>query len=79
LEVDQRISPNGQNNSDQDSATALVAGGNTSTSGSKQSTCQEKILEVPFSFLIRIEIKENKTPGGEHSLDPPGAELLAWF
>lgn len=23
-------------------------------------------------------IKENKTPGGEKDLDPPGAELLAW-
>jgi hypothetical protein len=22
--------------------------------------------------------EENKTPGGEHYLDPPGAELLAW-
>jgi hypothetical protein len=22
--------------------------------------------------------KENKTPGDEHYLDPPGAELLAW-
>jgi hypothetical protein len=27
---------------------------------------------------FQIEIKENKTPGGEHSLDPPGVELLAW-
>jgi hypothetical protein len=27
----------------------------------------------------QIEIKENKTPGGEQYLDPPGAELLAWF
>src|SRR4029450_5785339 len=24
------------------------------------------------------EIKENKTPGDEHYLDPPGAELLSW-
>jgi hypothetical protein len=23
--------------------------------------------------------QENKTPGGEQYLDPPGAELLAWF
>jgi hypothetical protein len=28
---------------------------------------------------FQIEIKENKTPGGEYCLDPPGAELLAWF
>jgi len=28
---------------------------------------------------FQIEIKENETPGGEHCLDPPGAELLAWF
>jgi hypothetical protein len=27
---------------------------------------------------FQIEIKENKTPGDEHYLDPPGAELLAW-
>jgi hypothetical protein len=27
---------------------------------------------------LEIGIKENKTPGGEHCLDPPGAELLAW-
>jgi hypothetical protein len=29
-------------------------------------------------FGFQIEIKENKTPGDEHYLDPPGAELLAW-
>jgi hypothetical protein len=29
-------------------------------------------------FGFQIEIKENKTPDGEHYLDPPGAELLAW-
>jgi hypothetical protein len=29
-------------------------------------------------LCFQIEIKENKTPGGEHCLDPPGAELLAW-
>jgi hypothetical protein len=23
--------------------------------------------------------KENKTPGGEHQLNPPGVELLAWL
>jgi len=23
--------------------------------------------------------EESKTPGGEQYLDPPGAELLAWF
>jgi hypothetical protein len=28
---------------------------------------------------FQIEIKENKTPGGEKYLDPPGAELLAWL
>jgi hypothetical protein len=28
---------------------------------------------------LQIEIKENKTPGGKHCLDPPGAELSAWF
>jgi hypothetical protein len=28
-------------------------------------------------FGFQIEIKENKTPGNEHCLDPPGAELLA--
>ncbi len=28
---------------------------------------------------FQIEIKENKTPGGEQWLDPPGAELLAWL
>jgi hypothetical protein len=28
---------------------------------------------------FQIEIKESKTPGGEQYLDPPGAELLAWF
>ena len=28
---------------------------------------------------FQIEIKENKTPGGEQYLDPPGAELLAWL
>jgi hypothetical protein len=28
---------------------------------------------------FQIEIKENKTPGDEQCLDPPGAELLAWF
>jgi hypothetical protein len=28
-------------------------------------------------FGFQIEIKENKTPGDEHYLDPPGAELLA--
>jgi hypothetical protein len=27
---------------------------------------------------FQIEIKEKKTPGDEHYLDPPGAELLAW-
>jgi hypothetical protein len=27
---------------------------------------------------FKIEIKESKTPGDEHCLDPPGAEL-AWF
>jgi hypothetical protein len=27
---------------------------------------------------FQIEVKENKTPGGEQYLDPPGAELLAW-
>jgi hypothetical protein len=27
---------------------------------------------------FQIEIKENKTPGDEHYLYPPGAELLAW-
>jgi hypothetical protein len=26
-----------------------------------------------------VDVKENKTPGGEHCLDPPGAELLAWL
>jgi hypothetical protein len=26
-----------------------------------------------------LKSKENKTPGGEHYLDPPGDELLAWF
>jgi hypothetical protein len=25
-----------------------------------------------------LEIKENKTPGDERYLDPPGVELLAW-
>jgi hypothetical protein len=29
-------------------------------------------------FGFQIEIKENKTPGDEHYLDPPGAQLLAW-
>jgi hypothetical protein len=29
-------------------------------------------------FGFQIEIKENKTPGDEHYLDPPGAELPAW-
>jgi hypothetical protein len=28
---------------------------------------------------FQVEIKENKTPGDEHYLDPPGAELLAWL
>jgi hypothetical protein len=28
---------------------------------------------------FQIEIKESKTPGDEHYLDPPGAELLAWL
>jgi hypothetical protein len=28
-------------------------------------------------FGFQVEIKENKTPGGEHYLDPPGAELLS--
>jgi hypothetical protein len=28
---------------------------------------------------FQIEITENKTPGGEQFLDPPGAELLAWL
>jgi hypothetical protein len=28
---------------------------------------------------FQIGIKENKTPGGEHCLDLPGAELLAWL
>ena len=32
----------------------------------------------PKSALWLSEIKENKTPGDEHYLDPPGAELLAW-
>jgi len=27
---------------------------------------------------FQVEIKENKTPGDEHYLDLPGAELLAW-
>jgi hypothetical protein len=27
---------------------------------------------------FQIEINESKTPGDEHYLDPPGAELLAW-
>jgi hypothetical protein len=27
---------------------------------------------------FQVEIKENKTPGDEHYLDPPDAELLAW-
>jgi hypothetical protein len=29
--------------------------------------------------VVESEIKENKTPGDEHYLDPPGAELLAWL
>jgi hypothetical protein len=33
-------------------------------------------FSLPFGF--QIEIKENKTPGDEHYLDPPGVELLAW-
>jgi hypothetical protein len=33
---------------------------------------------VPQVIGFQIEIKENKTPGDEHCLDPPGAELLAW-
>jgi hypothetical protein len=28
---------------------------------------------------FQIEINESKTPGHEHCLDPPGAELLAWL
>jgi hypothetical protein len=28
---------------------------------------------------FQIKIKESKTPGDEHCLDPPGAELLAWL
>jgi hypothetical protein len=28
---------------------------------------------------FQIEIDKDKTPGGEQYLDPPGAELLAWF
>jgi hypothetical protein len=28
---------------------------------------------------FQIEINESKTPGDEHCLDPPGAELLAWL
>jgi hypothetical protein len=28
---------------------------------------------------FQIEIKESKTPGNEHYLDSPGAELLAWL
>jgi len=28
-------------------------------------------------FGFKPGIKENKTPGGEQYLDPPGAELLA--
>jgi len=27
---------------------------------------------------LQIDIKENKTPGGEQCLDPPGVEVLAW-
>jgi hypothetical protein len=30
-------------------------------------------------FGFKLGIKENKTPGDEQYLDPPGAELLAWF
>ena len=30
-------------------------------------------------FPWSIVMKEDKTPGGEPLLDPPGAELLAWF
>jgi hypothetical protein len=36
---------------------------------------QRKIAAPGF----QTQIKENKTPGGEQYLDPPGAELLAWF
>jgi hypothetical protein len=33
---------------------------------------------IPNAFASRRRGKENKTPGGENYLDPPGAELLAW-
>jgi hypothetical protein len=28
-------------------------------------------------FGFQIEIKENKTPGDEHYLDPPGVEIAS--
>jgi len=40
----------------------------------------QKENTVHFRDAFRILMgEENKTPGGEHCLDPPGAELLAWF
>lgn len=37
-------------------------------------------IEIKYSGLSwSIVIKEDKTPGDELLLDPPGAELLAWF
>jgi len=37
------------------------------------------LARAMFSLGFQIETKENKTPGGEQCLDPPGAELLTWF
>jgi len=30
-------------------------------------------------FGLKFGLKENKTPGGEQYLDPPGVELSAWL
>jgi hypothetical protein len=41
--------------------------------------CTELLIHNSRADVVESEIKENKTPGGEQYLDPPGADLLAWL
>jgi hypothetical protein len=40
---------------------------------------QARLAQQNLGLGFQIEINESKTPGDEHCLDPPGAELLAWL
>jgi hypothetical protein len=44
--------------------------------GGGEAGCEENYKLDRLGF--QIDIKENKTPGGEQCLDPPGVEVLAW-